>query len=45
MAFGRIVSGIALLALAATLSACGVSTTIDPVAAAASKTENAGGVA
>jgi LppX_LprAFG lipoprotein len=39
----RVVSGLALAGLAVGLTACGVARTIDPVAAAATKTERAGG--
>jgi hypothetical protein len=43
MSARQAVSALALLALTAGLSACGVSSTLDPVAAAATKTEQAGG--
>jgi hypothetical protein len=41
---GRIALALALLAAAVALAGCGVERTIDPVAAAATKTANAGGV-
>jgi hypothetical protein len=40
----RVLTGIALAAVAGALTACGVRSTVDPVAAAATKTQNAGGV-
>src|SRR5437588_12084686 len=39
----RVLLALALTALAGGLTACGVSNSIDPVAAAATKTQNAGG--
>jgi hypothetical protein len=39
----RLVTGLALVGLALGLTACGIGRTIDPVAAAATKTEKAGG--
>ena len=39
----RLLPGLALLALAAMLTACGVRSTVDPVAAAATKTQDSGG--
>ena len=43
MGVKRIAPALALLGLAASLTACGVRNTVDPVAAAATKTEKAGG--
>ena len=40
----RVLGGIALVLAAGALSACGVRSTVDPVAAAATKTQNVGGV-
>jgi hypothetical protein len=40
----RVLGGVALVALAGALAACGVRSTVDPVAAAATRTQNAGGV-